>query len=488
MKHNYKLLLSIFILNYSLICLGSYAQTFEKVISTNKDEVAHDAIELNNSNYIVHSIRSKGDFNNRDYDIIVYELDSTGQFIDSLIIELNNDYKLLFTRYILQCDNNELVIVGNCQKINTLDYQLYLAFLNYDLEFISDTIIGDTNKSDYLIDFLINEYGNLIAVGHCDNDSISNRVIIEYSISNKTLKRYAFYRIHYLTTVIEVPQTNAYHLFELFSGDTIIQINRDSLTIDTFYLFPNPFDAFSAINIPVNTDYLVAGKKSDYTTYTRKIAYRLMDNGGNILEDKMYGATDTNYYFALNEVDCNNSNNFFLGGTHNFEHAIPFLYPEPRWIFVNKLKLNGDIIWQNFYKGELNYMPYKILATSDGGALILSHKYDWNSPYPNQRDIHILKVDSTGYYSGMTNIDEITGKPQQILVYPNPAKDIVNIATGFYTKLQLTLYDEKGMIVLTKNLAGSTHTVNVSNLKPGLYLYRFYGERRFSESGKLVIE
>ena len=133
-------------------------------------------------------------------------------------------------------------------------------------------------------------------------------------------------------------------------------------------------------------------------------------------------------------------------------------------------------------------MPYKILATNDGGALILSHKYDWNSPYPNQRDIHILKVDSNGYYSGMTSIDEITGGPLQVLVYPNPAKSIIHIATGFYDNLDFQLYDLQGKNLIHKRLNGSNHTISVEQLPPGMYLYTIMRNQSILERSRLIIQ
>ena len=72
----------------------------------------------------------------------------------------------------------------------------------------------------------------------------------------------------------------------------------------------------------------------------------------------------------------------------------PFLYPEQRWILIYRLNKDGSIVWQKFYKGEVNYMAYKILATADGGALIFSTRYDWNDSIPMQRDVHILKIEA----------------------------------------------------------------------------------------------
>ncbi|NQT76588.1 MAG: T9SS type A sorting domain-containing protein [Bacteroidetes bacterium] len=487
MKYSYLFL----IVTLLLITKHTFSQTFEKYISTDKDEVALDAIEIENNSFMVLSQKSSGDFDAFDYMIKIYKLSYNGDFEDSLNIWINDDYRLEYTRHIFHYDSNKFIIVGNCQNRISLDYQLYLAFINEELEFISDTIVGDTTRADLLSDYLINDYGNVIAAGMCEDEPNNNRlVIVDYSPLSNTYKRYPF-KIAYgysITTLIELSEINAYHLFLLWSGDSIIQINRDNLLIDTTYYFPNPFDPFSAISIPGSNNYFVAGKKTDYNLFERKIAYRKLNIYGEILDEHMYGVDDTNYFYSWNEVDCIDSTYFYLGGTHNFENIPPFLYPEPRWIFVNKLQMDGSIIWQHFYKGELNYMPYKILATSDGGALILSHKYDWNSPYPNQRDIHILKVDSNGYYSGMTSIDEITGDPLQILVYPNPATSIIHIATGFYDNLEFYLYDIHGKNLMHKRLNGSNPTISVEQLPPGMYLYTIMRNQSILERSRLVIQ
>jgi hypothetical protein len=132
-------------------------------------------------------------------------------------------------------------------------------------------------------------------------------------------------------------------------------------------------------------------------------------------------------------------------------------------------------------------MPYKVLATSDGGALILSHKYDWNSPYPNQRDIHILKIDSTGWYEGLpVGTDEYSGM-KQILVYPNPAKDQVHFEPGLYTDLELQIFNQTGILLLAKPLH-SHRTVDVSGYETGIYIYVIQNKNGFLEKGKLVKE
>jgi hypothetical protein len=253
----------------------------------------------------------------------------------------------------------------------------------------------------FINDFLLNEFECLAGTGFDTEFGDSSNVFMDYNLVTKQYRQTLYTLPNIMMGIIvELSQINAYHAHP-FTGKVIVQVCRDDLSMNTIInLDSTNYNPGHAINIPGTSNYLLGGKKFDENNQNKfKVSYRMIDIHGEMLEEHMYGALDTNHYFALSEMDCRDSNYFYLGGTKNFDWFPPFLTPEHRWIFINKLRMDGSIIWQHYYKGELNYMPYKILATSDGGALILSHKYDWNSPYPNQRDIHILKVESNGYYS-----------------------------------------------------------------------------------------
>jgi hypothetical protein len=132
-------------------------------------------------------------------------------------------------------------------------------------------------------------------------------------------------------------------------------------------------------------------------------------------------------------------------------------------------------------------MPYKVLATNDGGALIFSTKYDWNDTTPLQMDLHILKIDSTGWYEGLpVAIDEFS-QMKQILVYPNPVKNDVNFVLGLYQNLDLQIFNSNGQVVLRKKLEHS-EKVKMADLPTGLYIYVLTGENGFIEKGKLIKE
>jgi hypothetical protein len=100
-------------------------------------------------------------------------------------------------------------------------------------------------------------------------------------------------------------------------------------------------------------------------------------------------------------------------------------------------------------------------------------------------DLHILKVDSTGWYVGLpVGIGEYDGL-KQILVYPNPAHDQVCFEPGLYRNMELQLYDQQGNLLLVKSLQ-SNQTIDISGFPPGVYIYVIQNPEGFFEKGKLI--
>ena len=63
----------------------------------------------------------------------------------------------------------------------------------------------------------------------------------------------------------------------------------------------------------------------------------------------------------------------------------------------------------------------------------------------------------------------------EVLVFPNPASDFIQIVAPDYTSIEIV--DLSGRVVISKNLHsdGTVNEVNVRNLSPGLYVIRFLG-------------
>jgi hypothetical protein len=467
------------------------AQTFELEFANPEDEIANDAFQFSDSCYVL--LSQAGNFSTSDYPLInIIILNNYGEVLNSLKIEIEIDFQLYSAQEMMFITNDTIIIAGTGINRTNNQYEQYFAWITNEIEFLRDTTIDTEYGSDVCWDYIINKKNNIVAVGYeSANGAPINMIIREFSISGQLLKRESInWPSNIATSIVEFPEENVYHITTLFGerDDCILVLDEDNQQIVDSIIIPGIIDPLKALKSPDNEYYVVAGKAFDATEMMFKTSFLTSNKDLELSDLHLYGIPDTNYYYHKNCVDFVSDSIIYLAATHNFTQSPPYLYPERCWIFMNKLKTDGTIIWQRFYKGELNYMPYKVLTTSDGGALILSHKYDWNSPYPNQRDIHILKIDSTGWYEGLPPVgtDEYSGM-KQILVYPNPALDVVHFEPGLYNDLELQIFDQAGNQVLTKPLH-SHQTVDVSDFETGVYIYVIQNKNGFLEKGKLVKE
>ncbi len=484
MKNHLIILTFIFTLNVNFLL----SQTFELEISTDNDEIALDALQLDDSTYII--LAQAGDYYAHDYPLLsLFKINNQGSIIKHFQINIDNGFILNSAQNIFIDTTNDFVITGNCKNIESGYYSQYFCRIDENFEFIMDTITGPTDTNDIVVDFIVNKHNNIVAVGRVDKTTNDKLLIKEFTSFGEIVKRREIEWAAYMaTSIVEYPEKDVYHLITSASTSAILEINTSDLEIVDTTLFSFYFEGLKVKKNPGGNKSVVAGKKY-FLPYEQnfKLTFAISDVEMQISEEYVLGQPDTNYFYITNCVDFANDTVFYLAATHNFTPMPPFFYDERRWIFMNKLKTDGTIIWQKFYKGEVNYMPFKILATNDGGALILSHKYDWNNPVPNQGDIHILKIDSTGWYEGLPTGTGQYDQQKQILVYPNPAHDIVHLVPGLYSDLQLTIYNQSGKLLITRAMPSHT-SIDISDYIAGVYIYVIKNNKGFIEKGKIIKE
>ena len=93
-----------------------------------------------------------------------------------------------------------------------------------------------------------------------------------------------------------------------------------------------------------------------------------------------------------------------------------------------------------------------------------------------------------------TNSDTATGIPvitEFVKVYPNPAKNLINLAYIAHTSgiVYFELLDELGQVVLSDRLGETQNMAQYStgNLSSGLYYWRLKDSARTIKAGKVVI-
>lgn len=89
----------------------------------------------------------------------------------------------------------------------------------------------------------------------------------------------------------------------------------------------------------------------------------------------------------------------------------------------------------------------------------------------HQPDVHVLSVEEY--------------KPLDISVYPNPARDIINIESSENSKL--SIYDIQGKFVDTMDITSNTTSIDMSYLSRGTYTLVFEANGGLAKRMKIVI-
>ncbi|MBN2779299.1 MAG: T9SS type A sorting domain-containing protein [Bacteroidales bacterium] len=155
-------------------------------------------------------------------------------------------------------------------------------------------------------------------------------------------------------------------------------------------------------------------------------------------------------------------------------------------MLIAKFDKNADLIWKKFVGGE-NYRfalsQMDVVADNDGGASFCSYHANLNL---NIGRSYLYKVNENG--EGIFPIstflypddDEYIIYNQNpietiddVAVYPNPARDYIIIElSGNERNTVVTIFDLFGKEIINTNLNSEHYTIDVSMLKPGVYLVK----------------
>ena len=72
----------------------------------------------------------------------------------------------------------------------------------------------------------------------------------------------------------------------------------------------------------------------------------------------------------------------------------------------------------------------------------------------------------------ITDVDEITTANNNIIVYPNPGNNILNIIISENNFSKLQIFDFQGRMILERNIDSETMTINTENWANGLYFWK----------------
>lgn len=142
-------------------------------------------------------------------------------------------------------------------------------------------------------------------------------------------------------------------------------------------------------------------------------------------------------------------------------------------VLVMKTNQDMEKVWDKaFYLGPYVYFATSILATSDGGCLVVGRSSEDPGGWNEKMGFFVLKINEDGSLG--TN-EVITADRETIFAYPNPFKE--NITLIGEQIAEVRLYSITGQLVATKQGEGTESlTVDISDLPSGLYFVTAIGK------------
>jgi len=465
--------------------------TFEKTISNPEDQVINTVVEDNNGNYIM-----VGRFKNNEtllYNGYLIKIDSNGNLIHNEVYEQNDTSSCGF--FNIHYHNNYFYILGSYTIVSSETSKLWYLKLNSNLEIEDEKFLNiPSGKWFSYMNSIIDSDTNFVITGYTTridetNNLNSDAFFYKLNINGDSLnsKFYTSYIPWYFSfDIIESRDSSKYYAFVSYFETTsigqklILNKNFDSLSIDPIPL--GIYSFYSPININDN-EILLCGKGSPGQAELYALNVISINEQTELVDYNSFKKqSDMKEHPSMFNGVSKNNDNIYIGGNSNNDYSNPFWSSSNSWFHL--IKINTDItpIWEYWYGGDAYYVLYSILATSDGGCIMVGNRYDHETQY-QERDIYITKVNGEGI---VVWTQEIKIDKQLTTVYPNPGTNELNIKTN-NKEQEIELIDINGQIVIRQTLDNNPKTINTESLKTGMYFYRLIDKKNKTvETGKWI--
>lgn len=167
----------------------------------------------------------------------------------------------------------------------------------------------------------------------------------------------------------------------------------------------------------------------------------------------------------------NDSTFYFL-----FHYHTLVLYPGIGCVYQLNDKM--EIVGRHLDDEHQSYQSRIILPTADKGCIVVYDSCAYEFMTKNKHPV-IKKLSPNDFEQVIMSVESTTSDPKEDLSpYPNPADDIIHIPlpNDGITKRRLRITDAKGCAVADRIVeqGASLVQLDISGLKPGMYLYTLY--------------
>ncbi len=489
-KTNLKIMKSsIFFILGIISCQGLIAQSsFFKWYPSEKHEYIYCGIEAEDGSFLISGEKAQ-DFYARKSGYLL-RLDAMGNFVQQNTTPYNDSsfsHGIIF-KIPEETDIVNVTSISEFIVNDTLYHSNYLSKYSDDFDLIStrkyyspynfykypQAIVTTDGNSVFVLSTILNHYffpsGINITKYSPQFDSITSFQIDRYGMQSFGL---IWDSIH--STLKAFSDVKGDYLF-------VTRLNRD-LQFEEENNLPYFVSSISATAFQ-DSMYLLTGVDDDIAGVEAYIKVKKYDYEDLLIDSlQYYNHPDTLLYSGAVKNAAIVGDKIFVVGVYNVD---PVQFPwqnSPTWIQITRIDTGLQIIDHHFYGGDAFYMPYHIIKTTDGGALIIGNRYDYTTPWEQKYHVFALKVNSDGLITELP--EQPQAKAHDAIIYPNPGIDFLNIQSGpQITGAEFYLFDMQGKPVLERKINNTQLNVNTTELAPGTYPWQIVFKNKVIESGK----
>lgn len=339
---------------------------------------------------------------------------------------------------------------------------------------------GSDSLADHINDMVIDPSGNIYVTGYTQETGQKlNITTIKYSPSGTRIwmEQYDDVNSESQTAYsIQLDDSNNVYI----AGRTDIDPLDGSFDYKGIVLKYDKNGIYKWTHIEPTVNYLrslkidednnvIAGGDNTLTSSADLTVIKLNSEGSFLWRDTINGLADYGDFFKALDVDCDN--NIYVVGktTGNSNLGNGFL--------TAKINAVGNVLWRKYFYGTDSgeEIPVGIDVTSRGDVYVGGSSYVSNE---NIYKFAVIKynqgtIDPTAGEEG----SEYVSENNEILVFPNPTNDIVNIRSSFDNEQSgiISIYDITGKLMeefTFQNQNKLDSQIDVKNYNKGIYLIK----------------